>query len=55
METISGIEIFPLISLTIFFVFFVGLTIYVMKADKKTFKEIANIPLDTKDNENEQA
>lgn len=49
METIAGIEIFPLISLVIFFAFFVGLTIYVFKADKKRFNEIANIPLDDRD------
>lgn len=49
METIAGIEIFPLISLVIFFTFFLGLTIYVFKADKKLFNDIANIPLDAKD------
>lgn len=46
METIMGIEIFPLISLIIFFVFFVGLTIYVFKTDKKRIEKISRIPLD---------
>ena len=55
METIAGIEIFPLISLIIFFVFFLALTIYVIKADKKVINEIANIPLDSKNSEDEQA
>jgi cytochrome c oxidase cbb3-type subunit 3 len=55
METIVGIEIFPLISLVIFFVFFVGLTIYVIKADKKLIDKIANIPLDSNESNNEEA
>ena len=55
METIAGIEIFPLISFIIFFIFFIGLTIYVIKADKKVINEIANIPLDSNNSEDEQA
>ncbi|MEQ8473236.1 MAG: CcoQ/FixQ family Cbb3-type cytochrome c oxidase assembly chaperone [Marinoscillum sp.] len=53
METIMGIEIFPLISLIIFFVFFVGLTIYVIKADKRRIDEISKIPLDLNTDNNE--
>ncbi|WP_258099267.1 CcoQ/FixQ family Cbb3-type cytochrome c oxidase assembly chaperone [Marinoscillum pacificum] len=47
METIAGIEIFPLISLIIFFLFFVGLFIYIARADKKQINEISRIPLDS--------
>lgn len=47
METIAGIEIFPLISLIIFFLFFVGLFIYIARADKKKINEISRIPLDS--------
>ena len=47
METIAGIEIFPLISLIIFFIFFVGLFIYIARADKKQINEISRIPLDS--------
>lgn len=46
LETISGIEIYPLVSFIIFFVFFIGLTIYVIKADKNRMKDMANLPLD---------
>lgn len=53
METIAGIEIFPLISLVIFFVFFIGLTVYVIKADQKRFREISNIPLDANESGHE--
>jgi len=46
MESITGIEIFPLISFVIFFVFFLGLLLYVYTADKKEIAEIASLPLD---------
>lgn len=55
METISGIEIYPLISFVIFFIFFIGLIIYVFKTDKKVIDAIANIPLDPKDTSHEEA
>lgn len=45
LETILGIEIFPLISLTLFFIFFVMLFLYVIKIDKRRINEIKNIPL----------
>ncbi len=47
MDTIAGIEVFPLISLVIFFAFFVGLFIYIARADKKQINEISRIPLDS--------
>ena len=55
METISGIEIYPLISFVIFFIFFIGLIIYVFKTDKSMIDAIANIPLDSKDASHEEA
>ena len=45
METIEGIEIFPIISLIIFFTFFVGLFIWVATYKKETIEELSNIPL----------
>ena len=55
METIAGIDIFPLISLIIFFVFFVGLFIYIARADKKEINEISRIPLDSNADNHELA
>ena len=55
METISGIEIYPVISFIIFFTFFLALTIYVLKVDKKVFEEISNIPLKENNQENAKA
>lgn len=45
LESIAGIEIFPLISLAIFFTFFVVLTIWVLKVDKQRILKMKNIPL----------
>ncbi|MCG8573465.1 MAG: CcoQ/FixQ family Cbb3-type cytochrome c oxidase assembly chaperone [Flavobacteriales bacterium] len=46
LTSIEGIEVFPMISLIIFFLFFIGLGIYVFRADKTRINEIKNIPLD---------
>lgn len=45
MSTIEGIEIFPLISLIIFVLFFTGLIWWVFRADKKKMKDMSNYPL----------
>ncbi|MCL9808863.1 CcoQ/FixQ family Cbb3-type cytochrome c oxidase assembly chaperone [Flavobacterium luminosum] len=44
METISGIEIYPVISLLIFFLFFVGLYVWVFTYKKEKITEMSNIP-----------
>jgi cbb3-type cytochrome oxidase subunit 3 len=46
MESIIGIEIYPIISLLIFFVFFVVLFWWVFTAKKDYITEVSNIPLD---------
>ncbi|CAM3505291.1 CcoQ/FixQ family Cbb3-type cytochrome c oxidase assembly chaperone [Flavobacterium chungbukense] len=46
METISGVELYPIISLLIFFFFFVGLGIWVFSYRKDKIQEMSNIPLD---------
>ena len=48
METIDGVEVYPMISLLIFFIFFVALFWWVFTAKKDYIKEVSNIPLDTK-------
>lgn len=45
MESITGIEIYPLISLIIFFTFFVVLFWWVFTAKKEYINEVSNIPL----------
>lgn len=46
METIIGIEIYPLISLLIFFIFFTGLIILTARSSKKFIADMSNMPLD---------
>ena len=45
LTTIDGIEIYPMISLVVFVVFFVGLFWWVYTADKEHIKEMENHPL----------
>lgn len=45
METIVGVEIYPILSLLIFFSFFVGLAIWVLSYKKETINELSQIPL----------
>ncbi|MBR9915337.1 MAG: CcoQ/FixQ family Cbb3-type cytochrome c oxidase assembly chaperone [Algicola sp.] len=51
MESITGIEIYPLISLLIFFSFFVILFWWVITAKKDYINTVSQIPLD---NQNQQ-
>lgn len=44
-EKIHNVEIWPIISLTIFFVFFVGLILYVWRMKKDYVQEMGDIPL----------
>ena len=46
METISGIEIYPILSLLIFFFFFVGLGFWVFSYKREKIQEMSEIPLD---------
>jgi len=46
MESITGIEIYPLISLLIFFIFFVTLFYWVFTAKKEYINKVSNLPLD---------
>ncbi|WP_298551131.1 CcoQ/FixQ family Cbb3-type cytochrome c oxidase assembly chaperone [uncultured Algibacter sp.] len=46
MESITGIEIYPMISLLIFFTFFVLLFWWVITAKKDYIKNVSNLPLD---------
>ncbi len=46
MEGITGIEIYPIISLLIFFSFFVVLFLWVSTAKKEYIEEVSNLPLE---------
>lgn len=44
-EKIHNVEVWPIISLAIFFVFFVGLILYVWRMKKDYVEEMSDIPL----------
>lgn len=46
MESIAGIEIYPLISFLIFFLFFLGMLLYLLKSDPKHMRTLSALPLD---------
>ncbi|MBL7890271.1 MAG: CcoQ/FixQ family Cbb3-type cytochrome c oxidase assembly chaperone [Bacteroidia bacterium] len=52
LESIAGVSVFPMISLTIFFAFFIGLLIYVAKVNKQHIIELENLPFDDKNDKN---
>ena len=45
METIAGVAVYPILSLLIFFAFFVGLGIWVFLYKKEKIDEMSQIPL----------
>jgi hypothetical protein len=47
MDTIVGIEIFPIISFLIFFSFFIGLLIYVKRLSKSHVQDMGALPLES--------
>lgn len=44
LETITGVGVYPLISLAIFFVFFTVVTLWAYKADKGFINTMKNLP-----------
>ncbi len=46
LEKVSGVDIFGLTSLLIFFLFFLVMLTWVFKTKKKNFQDISRIPLD---------
>ena len=48
-ETIKGIDIYPIISLFIFLLFFIAVIYYVRKMDKNKVEKIKSLPLDPSD------
>lgn len=49
LQAIDGIEIYPLISFSIFFLFFMGLLVYVALMDKKYVQAMSSVACEDKD------
>jgi cytochrome c oxidase cbb3-type subunit 4 len=48
-ESISGVDIYPLISLLIFFTFFIVLLVLVKKMKKERIDILSNLPLENEE------
>ena len=46
LESLAGIEIYPLISMGIFIVFFIALLVFVAKLNKNYVKDMETLPLE---------
>lgn len=46
LQTITGVSIYPMISLILFVAVFAFALFYVIKTDKKTIEEQSQLPLD---------
>ena len=52
LQSIEGVEIYPLISLVVFVVFFAVILIWMLRIDKNYIKEMEQLPLDSNSNRN---
>lgn len=52
LDTIAGVEIYPMISLILFFTVFAVMLFIVLKMPKNSIEEISNLPLDNDLNNN---
>lgn len=50
LQSIEGVEIYPLISLVVFVLFFVIMFIWIIRVDKNYIKEMEELPLDLEKN-----
>jgi cytochrome c oxidase cbb3-type subunit 4 len=50
LEGIDGVEIYPIISLLLFFIVFVTMVVFVFKLPKRSIDEVSQLPLDNDNN-----
>ena len=53
-DGMNGIEIYPIISLVLFFIVFVTMVIIVMNISKKRIDEVSHLPLEEDDTKNKE-
>lgn len=51
LQSIEGIEFYTIVSMIIFILFFIGMTIWLFKVDKKYIKKMSELPLEEENNE----
>lgn len=54
LRTIEGVELFPSISLILFFTFFILLIVYLVRTGKHHWDYAANLPLDSDETINQK-
>jgi cbb3-type cytochrome oxidase subunit 3 len=52
-DGIDGVEIYPIISLLLFFAVFITMLVFVFKLPKKSIDEVSQLPLDDDTNNKE--
>ncbi|SDW72143.1 hypothetical protein SAMN05444411_10245 [Lutibacter oricola] len=52
---IDGVEIYPIISLLLFFLVFSSMLIFVLKLPKRRIDELSNLPMDSDTDKNENS
>lgn len=52
LQSIEGVEIYPLISLALFVVFFVAVFVWILKIDKNYIRQMKELPLELDNNRN---
>jgi cbb3-type cytochrome oxidase subunit 3 len=53
LEGIDGVEIYPIISLLLFFIVFITMIVFVFKLPKRSIDEVSQLPLDNDNNSKE--
>jgi len=51
LQSIEDVEFYTIVSMVIFILFFVGMTIWLFKVDKKYIKTMSELPLEEDNNE----
>jgi cytochrome c oxidase cbb3-type subunit 4 len=51
LQSIEGVEFYTIVSMVIFILFFVGMTIWLFKVDKKYIKQMSELPLNEENKE----
>ena len=51
-EGMADVEIYPIISLLLFFIVFITMLVHVLRIPKQSIKEVSNLPLEEEKNIN---
>jgi len=52
LQSIKDVEIYPIISLIVFFLLFIGIVVWLIKMDKEKVNRMKNLPLNNDNNQN---